>query len=139
MTIQHSNVHCKIHIVMFCTYKNVQIELYLSMIIQNLSLMDVGWGHTVSQTAERSESPWTLSTKLTTADVINRNDIIIMRQAVCVGDQFEILMTDFSFWKGGKMTKKVTYIMILPPTSKNRYQYLVCCISMSKVFLSPCV
>ena len=26
--------------------------------------------------------------------------------------------------------------MILPPTSKNRYQYIVCCISMSKVFSS---
>ena len=83
----------------------------------------------------RSESPWTLSTKLTTVDVINR-DIIKMRQTVYVGDQFEILVTDFSFWKGDKLTKKVTYIMILPPTSKNRYQYIVCCISMSKVFSS---
>ena len=62
----------------------------------------------------------------------------------CVGDKFEMLVTDSGYWwpiwsigKITNITKKVTNIMILPPTSEISHHHKVTNITMSPTSLSP--
>ena len=67
-----------------------------------------------------------------------------MLETKCVGDKFEMLVTDSECWwpinyigKITNITKKVVNILILSPTSKIGHHHLVTKITMSPTSLSP--
>ena len=67
-----------------------------------------------------------------------------MLETKCVGDKFEMLVTDSGCWwpikyikKITNITKKVANIMILPPTSEISHHHKVTNITMSPTSLSP--
>ena len=65
-----------------------------------------------------------------------------MLETKCVGDKFEMLMTDLIHWKTHQHIEKSRqhkwcYIMILPPTSQISHHHKVTNITISPTLLSP--
>ena len=67
-----------------------------------------------------------------------------MLETKCVGDKFEILVTDSGYWgpisyieKITNITTKVAHIIVLPPTSEISHHPKVTNITMSPTSLSP--
>ena len=60
-----------------------------------------------------------------------------MLETKCVGDKFEMLLTDLIHWENRQHNEKVANIMIVPPTSQISHHHKVTNITMSPTSLSP--